>query len=320
MATTERALALLSALQSGREVSGPELAARLGVTERTIRRDVDHLRGLGYAVEARRGAAGGYQLGTGGSAVPPLMLDREESVALAVCVRAAAGDSVRGVAEAAGRALGKLRQTLPPAARAEADALASTTLRLASHGAEVDHEVLVTVSTACRTPERLHLRYTSGGGEVTERRVEPYRVVNVDRRWYLVAHDLDRVAWRTFRLDRMTDVRRTGHGVSFRDPPDPARYVRESITNAPYLHRATVVVEGPIEEVATRIPASVAMLEELGPTSTRVRAGADDMEYLVVHLGTIGFDFVVEEPELLRDAMREVGERLLRAAGVSPGA
>jgi predicted DNA-binding transcriptional regulator YafY len=320
MATTERLLALLSALQSGRELTGPDLAARLGVTERTIRRDVDHLRGLGYAVEARRGAAGGYLLGSGGTAVPPLMLDREESVALAVCVRAAAGDSVRGVADAAGRALGKLRQTLPPPARAEADALATATLRLSSHGAAVDHDVLVTVSTACRTPERLQMRYTSAAGDVTERRIEPYRVVNVDRRWYLVAHDLDRRAWRTFRLDRMSEVLRTGHGVVFSNPPDPAQYVRESITMAPYRHRATVVVDGPIEVVAERIPASVGMLEELGPSRTRVRAGADDLEYLVIHLGAIGFDITVEEPAALRDAMRDVGERLLRAARVSePG-
>lgn len=317
MATTERLLALLSALQSGRELTGPDLATRLGVTERTIRRDVDHLRGLGYAVEARRGAAGGYQLGSGGKAVPPLMLDREESVALAVCVRAAAGDSVVGVAEAAARALGKLRQTLPPQARAEAEALAASTLRLSSHGATVDHDVLVTLSTACRTPERVHLRYTSGGGEVTERRIEPYRVVNVDRRWYLVAHDLDRRDWRTFRLDRMTDVRRTGHGVVFRNPPDPAEYVRESITLAPYRYRATVVLDGPIEVVAKRIPPSVGMLEELGPERTRVRAGADDLEYLVVNLGAIGFDVTVEEPAELRDAMREIGERLMRAATVS---
>jgi predicted DNA-binding transcriptional regulator YafY len=177
--------------------------------------------------------------------------------------------------------------------------------------------VLVTVSTACRTPERLQLRYTAGDGAITERRVEPYRVVNVDRRWYLVAHDLDRRDWRTFRLDRMSEVRRTGHGVVFHDPPDPAQYVRESITTAPYRYRAMVVVAGPIEVVAERIPASVGMLEELAPERTRVRAGADDLEYLVVHLGAIGFEVTVEEPAALRDAMRDIGERLLRAAGVS---
>ena len=317
MATTERLLALLSALQSGRDLTGPDLAALLGVTERTVRRDVDHLRGLGYAVEARRGAAGGYSLGSGGSAVPPLILDRDETVALAVCVRAAAGDSITGVAEAAGRALGKLRQTLPPAARAEADAVAATVVRVPSHGDTVDRDVLLAVSAACRVPERLAVRYRDGAGNETDRRIEPYRVVNVERRWYLVAHDLDRMAWRTFRLDRFLEVRRTGHGVVFHDPPEPAQYVRESITTAPYRYRAVIDVAAPIAEVAERVPVSVAMLEELDTGATRVTAGADDLEYLIVHLGTVGADFTVVEPPELRDAFAEVGARLLRAAGGS---
>ncbi len=314
MATTERLLVLLSALQTGQELTAVELSARLGVTERTVRRDVAALRGLGYALEARRGAVGGYRLGSGGSAVPPLILDREETLALAVCVRAAAGDSVTGVAEAAGRALVKLRQSLPPAARAEADALAATTLRLPSHGDTVDHDVLLTVSAACRVPERLHLSYVSGSGVTSERRIEPYRVVNVERRWYLVAHDLDRKAWRTFRLDRMSAVRRTGHGVVFRDPPEPATYVREAITTAPYHYRAVVVVDAPITAVAEQVSARVGMLEELADGTTRVTTGADDLEYLIVHLGTIGYDFVVEQPAELRTALREVAERLLRAS------
>ncbi len=317
MATTERLLALLSALQTGRELTGPDLAARLGVTERTIRRDVDHLRTLGYAVEARRGAAGGYTLGSGGSAVPPLILDREETVALAVCVRAAASDSVTGVAEAAGRALAKLRQTLPPPARAEADALAATIVRVPSHGETVDHEVLLTVSAACRTPDRLAVRYRDGGGNETDRRIEPYRVVNLERRWYLVAHDLDRQAWRTFRLDRFLSVRRTGHGVVFRDPPEPAQYVREAITTAPYRYRAVVVVDAPIEHIARILGPKTAMLEELDERTTRVTAGADDLEYLIVHLGTLGADLHDVEPPELREAFAEVGARLLRAAGVS---
>lgn len=317
MATTERLLALLSALQSRGDLTGPELAHRLGVTERTVRRDVDHLRSLGYAVEARRGAAGGYSLGSGGSAVPPLILDRDETVALAVCVRAAAGDSITGVAEAAARALGKLRQTLPPTARAEADAVAGSVVRVPSHGDTVDHEVLLAVSAACRTPERLAVRYRDGAGKETERRIEPYRVVNVERRWYLVAHDLDRRAWRTFRLDRFLDVRPTGHGVVFHDPPEPASYVREAITTAPYRYRAVVDVAAPIAHVAERLPVSVAMLEEIDEHTTRVTAGADDLEYLVVHLGTVGADITVVEPAELRQAFAEVGERLLRAAAIS---
>ena len=127
------------------------------------------------------------------------------------------------------------------------------------------------MSAACRVPERLHVRYVDGSGAVTDRRIEPYRVVNVERRWYLVAHDLDRRAWRTFRLDRMSDVRRTGHGVVFHDPPEPAQYVRESITTAPYRYRAVIVVQAPIEAVAERVPASVGVLEEIAEGVTRSR-------------------------------------------------
>lgn len=320
MATTERLLALLSALQTGRDLTGPELAARLGVTERTIRRDVDHLRGLGYAVEARRGATGGYQLGSGGSAVPPLILDREETVALAVCVRAAAGDSVTGVAEAAGRALTKLRQTLPPSARAEADALAATTLRLPSHGDTVDHEVLLTVSAACRVPERLHLRYVDGAGAVTERRIEPYRVVSVERRWYLVAHDLDRRDWRTFRLDRFISVRRTGHGVRLVDPPDAVEYVRRSISTAPYRHEVRVRVHCPIGELSTYIGPRFGMLEEIDADTTLLTAGVDDFHYFGVRLGMLPFDFDDVQPEGLREYIAEAAARMARACAATAAA
>lgn len=319
MATTERLLALLSALQRGGELAGPDLAERLGVTERTVRRDVEHLRRLGYAVEARRGADGGYSLGSGGSAVPPLVLDREETLALAVCVRAAAGDSIEGVGEAAGRALAKLRQSLPPAARAEADAVAAGVVRLPSHGNVVDRQVLLDVLAACRLPERLAVRYRDGAGRQTERRIEPFRVVNVERRWYLVARDVDRRAWRTFRLDRLLEVRRTGHGVVFVDPPEPEQYVRESITTAPYPLRAVIAVHAPIEQVATRVPASVGVLEAIDDHTTRLTAGADTWEYLIVELGTLGADFTVEQPEQLRVALAEVAERLTRAADASGG-
>lgn len=317
VASTARLLALLSALQSGGPATGPELAERLGVTVRTVRRDIDRLRELGYAIDARRGAAGSYFLGGGGSAVPPLILDREETVALAVCVRAAAGDSVTGVAEAAGRALGKLRQSLPPAARAQVDALATTTVRLPSAGGEVDHAVLLAVAAACRTPERIEVRYRAASGAVTDRRLEPFRVVNVDRRWYLVAHDLDRRAWRTFRLDRMLAVNATGHGVRLVDPPDPVAYVRASISTAPYPFQVTARIAAPADDVARRVSPSTGVIEPVDDTSCRLTAGADDLDYLAVLLGSLGFDFSVEGegpvPDGLRARVAELGERLCRA-------
>lgn len=315
MSSTARLLDLLSILQRGGEHTGPVLAERLGVTERTVRRDVDRLRGLGYAVDARRGGQGAYVLGPGGSALPPLLLDQDEAVAIAVCVRTAAGDSVRGVGEAAERALSKLRQSLPAAARTQVEALSAATLRLPSTTAnEVDEQILLTVSSACRNPERLAIRYRSAGGVETDRRVEPFRVVSVERRWYLVAHDLDRLAWRTFRLDRIAAVRRTGHGVRFVDPPDPVSYVRRSITVAPYRYRAVVRVEAPAEVVARSVPPSVGVVEPLDESTCRLELGADDLDYLAVELGSLGHDFAIVEPAELRDHLAVVAARLRRAA------
>ena len=317
VASTARLLELLSILQSGAAVSGPVLAERLGVTERTIRRDVDRLRELGYAIDARRGADGCYSLGFGGSAVPPLILDRDETVALAVCVRAAAGDSIAGVADAAERALAKLQQTLPPRARAEADALAAATLRMPSQRTDdqVDPQVLVAVSSACREQERLAAEYRDGAGAVTERRIEPFRVVSVDRRWYLVAHDLDRRDWRTFRLDRFISVRRTGHGVRLVDPPDAVEYVRRSISTAPYRHEVRVRVDAPIGELSAYIGPRFGMLEELDADTTLLTAGVDDFHYFGVRLGMLPFEFAVESPDELRDYVAEAAARMLRSTG-----
>lgn len=312
---TARLLDLLSILQRGGEHPGPALAERLGVTERTVRRDVDRLRELGYAVEARRGSEGAYRLGAGGTALPPLLLDEEEAIALAVCVRTAAGDSVRGVGEAAERALAKLRQSLPTRARTQAEALSAATVRLPSTtGAEVDETVLLEVSAACRTPERLELGYRSAAGVETERRVDPYRVVNVDRRWYLMAYDVDRRDWRTFRLDRIRAVRRTGHGVRLVDPPDPVTYVRASISTAPYPFRARVVVHAPAREVARHIGPSVGTIEEIDDERSRLEFGADDLDYLAVELGRLGHEFDVEEPDELRPHLAAMAARLGRAA------
>jgi len=318
MASTARLLELLSLLQSGANHSGPMIAERLGVTERTIRRDVDRLRELGYAVDSRRGSAGSYSLGVGGASVPPLILDRDETLALAVCVRAAAGESVTGVAEAAERALAKLHQSLPPRSRAEADALASATVRLPSSGDEVDHAVLVLVTAACREGERLQLEYRDGAGNVTDRRVEPFRVVNVERRWYLVAHDLERQAWRTFRLDRFVSVRRTGHGIRLVDPPDAGAFVRASITTAPYRYHAVIRIASAIDAVAPHVPPRFAMLEEIDSGTTMLTAGADDLEYLVIRLGVLPFPFTVVSPPELAQLMEEVGARMVSASRTQP--
>jgi len=320
MASTARLLELLSLLQSGAAMPGPVLAQRLEVTERTIRRDIERLRELGYAIDARRGADGCYSLGFGGSAMPPLILDREETVALAVCVRTAAGDSIAGVADAAERALGKLHQTLPPRARAEADALAMATLRMPNLRTDelVDPDVLLAVSAACREQERLAAEYRDGAGNLTERRIEPFRVVNVDRRWYLVAHDLDRRDWRTFRLDRFLSVRRTGHGVRLVNPPDAVEYVRQSIATRPYRHEVKVRVFAPVAQVAAQVGPRFAMLEEIDAATTLLTAGVDDFDYFAVRIGMLPFEFDVISPDILRDVVAAAATRMTRAASLVP--
>ena len=194
---TGRLLALLSLLQARPHWPGPELADRLDVTIRTVRRDVERLRRLGYPVLADIGTTGGYRLGAGGRAMPPLMLDRDEALAVAVCLRSTATESIAGGGEAAIRALAKLEQLLPSTLRRQVGAISTMTARLGGGSTPVDPEVLVTLTRACRDGERLRARYRDQRGRETDRRLDPHRLVTTARRWYLVARDVDRDAWRT---------------------------------------------------------------------------------------------------------------------------
>jgi predicted DNA-binding transcriptional regulator YafY len=319
--TTARLLSVLSVLQVGRAVSGPELAVRLGVDVRTIRRDIDRLRQLGYAVESDVGVAGGYRLGRGGAALPPLMLDEEETVALAVCVRAAAGDSVAGIADAAGRALSKLEQSLTGPLRTRIEALATSTVRLAATGEEVDGSILLTVTSACRECQQLAVTYVSGSGNESERRLEPHRVVNAGRRWYLVARDRasspERSGWRTFRLDRVRAATVTGHPADVADAPDAATFVSEAITTAPYRYRARVRLDAPLAAIARRIPPTVGVLEAVDHDTTVLTTGADDLDWLALHLGALDVGFEVLEPLELRVRIAAIADRLAISSGVA---
>jgi predicted DNA-binding transcriptional regulator YafY len=195
--TATRLLRLLSLLQRRREWTGQELAARLEVSGRTVRHDIQRLRGLGYPVDATRGAAGGYRLGVG-AALPPLLLDDDEAVAVAVGLRTAAGGTVTGIAETSIRALTKLEQMLPSRLRRRVEALQSATVPI--HGPEptVDPDTLTTLAVAIGDQQLLRFDYRSHDGTTARRSVEPYRLVDAGRRWYLVAWDIDRKAWRTF--------------------------------------------------------------------------------------------------------------------------
>lgn len=318
--TTERLLAVLAALQSRPAWSGPDLATHLGVTVRTIRRDVDRLRRLGYAIDSEQGAAGGYRLGLGGAALPPLILDADEAVAVAISLRAA-GDSVAGVAQAGSRVLAALEQMVPPRVRPQVAAIEAATVRLPDGGTAVDPAVLVAASRACRERDVVRMSYTDGRGRATERTVEPFRAVHTGRRWYLVARD-QRAArrdgddgWRTFRLDRVATLEATGHRFERVDPPDPVELVQRAIAVAPYAHQARVELHAPIEHVSTLIPSTTGVLEEIDATTTMLTTGGDDLDLIVLHLARLDLAFRVIEPPALRVRLRVIADRLLAAAG-----
>src|SRR6266536_2500149 len=216
--TSSRLLELLSLLQGRRDWPGDELASRLEVSGRTVRRDIERLRRLGYPVESLTGPAGGYRL-RAGSAMPPLLLDDDEAIAIAVGLRTAAGASVTGIEESAIRALVKLEQVLPAHLRRRVAALGSATVVPPPGGPTVDPQQLTTIAAACRDCECLRFDYASRDGTATRREVEPHALVNRGRRWYLVAWDRQRGVWRTFRVDRLERAEPTGPRFTARSLP-----------------------------------------------------------------------------------------------------
>ncbi|WP_435222218.1 helix-turn-helix transcriptional regulator [Streptomyces sp. Tue6028] len=314
--TSARLLRLLSLLQAHREWSGADLAERLGVTPRTVRRDVDRLRELGYPVNASPGTGGGYQLGAGAE-LPPLLLDDDEAVAVAVGLRTAAGQGIEGIGETSVRALAKLEQVLPHRLRRRIGALNAFTVPMlrGPRPSAVDPAVLTELANACRDGERLRFEYRDHGGSSTRRTVEPHRLVCTERRWYLVAWDVDRDDWRTFRVDRVTP--RPPHGPRFapRTPPaeDLAAYVSKGVSTGAYATHAVVRLLVPLEEAAERISPSAGTLEAAGPDSCLLRTGAASLDVMVVHVTMTGFEFEVLEPAGLTDALSAARDRLSRA-------
>lgn len=312
--TSARLLRLLAVLQSRREWGGAELAERLSVTPRTVRRDVERLRALGYPVHATPGAGGGYQLGAG-TALPPLLLDDDEAVAVAVGLRTAAGGTVAGFEETSLRALTKLEQVLPPRLRRRVGAVGTSLVALTGPAPTVDASTLAAIAGACRDAERVRFGYRDRDGTESRRWVEPHRLVHTGRRWYLVARDVDRDAWRSFRVDRIADPLPTGQRFTPQNPPDAATYVSESVSTAPYRHRARVRVHAPAAEVARRIPPTVGQLTAVDDDTCLLTTGADSLDALALHLALLGADFEVLEPEALADRVRAMADRLTRAAG-----
>ena len=314
--TAARLLALLSLLQSRPDWTGAELARRLDVSPRTIRHDIDRLRELDYPVDATRGAAGGYRLGAGGK-LPPLLLDDEEAVAVAVGLRTAAGGSVAGIEETSLRALAKLERVLPSRLRHRVNALQTYTVAVPRDrpGPAADPTVLTVLVAACRDRERLRLDYRDHSGVPTCRVVEPHRLVSWGRRWYLVAWDVERDDWRTFRVDRVEPRTPTGPRFAPREPPDGdvTAYVARRVSAAAWRYRARVTVHAPAAVVVARINPAVGTVEAVDDATCVLDTGADTVESLAVHLGLLGVDFTVLDPPELVAVIRELSARYGRA-------
>jgi predicted DNA-binding transcriptional regulator YafY len=313
--TSSRLLELLSLLQARREWQGAELAQRLEVSGRTLRRDIERLRQLGYPVESLTGPAGGYKL-RAGTAMPPLLLDDDEAVAIAVGLRTAARASVAGIEETALQALVKLEQVLPAHLRRRVRALGAATITPPADGPTVDPQHLTVIAAACRDSERLRFAYQSRDGTDSRREVEPHSIVNLGRRWYLVAWDRGREDWRTFRVDRLDRPASTGVGFDPRKLPtkDAAAYVERSITTAPSRFEARVTLRVPADEVASKVPSYWGTIEPIDEHTCEYRTGDERLDWLAVRIAMLGVDFEVREPPELVAELRTLSHRLERAA------
>jgi predicted DNA-binding transcriptional regulator YafY len=312
--TASRLLELLSLLQARRDWSGGALADRLGVSGRTIRRDVDRLRQLGYPVQSLTGPAGGYRL-SAGTAMPPLLLDDDEAIAIAVGLSTAARASVAGIEETAVRALVKLEQVLPSHLRRRVRALGSTTFTLPVAGPTVDPQHLTVIAAACRDAECLRFGYRSRDGTETRRDVEPHSLVNRGRRWYLVAWDRRREDWRTFRIDRLTKPASTGLRFSPHELPakDAAAFIERSMAAAPSRFDATVTLHAAADEITRRIPAHWGTIRPIDAHTCEYKTGDDDLKWLALRIAMLGVDFEVHEPPELVEHVRALAVRFERA-------
>jgi predicted DNA-binding transcriptional regulator YafY len=315
MNTSARMLRLLSLLQTHRYWPGSDLADRLEVSPRTLRRDIDRLRELGYDVDAVRGVAGGYQL-RAGAALPPLLLEDEEAVAIAVGLRTAAAGAVAGMEESALQALTKVIGLMPPRLRRQMDAIRSQTENLPWRGGpELDASLLTTLAQACRDDEPLRFTYTARGSEPTERWVEPHRLVTLGRRWYLVAYDRDRQDWRSFRVDRIDEPRTTGQRFRPRELPatDALTFVQSGIRRMPQRYAVRVRLDATVTEVAEHVGRWGTVSGADG--DCLLEMNVDALEWPVMVLTQLDRDFTVEGPAELVDVLDRASRRFAAVRG-----
>jgi predicted DNA-binding transcriptional regulator YafY len=311
MDTPTRLLRLLGLLSARSAWTGTELSERLEVTDRTLRRDITRLRELGYPIEATTGPYGGYELGSGGR-LPPLVLDDDEAVAVALALRAVASGGATGAEPSALSALTKLEQVLPVGLRERVGALATFTVGLRRGNLPpVDIDTLVNVAVACRRFECLRFDYRDASDATSVRVVHPYRMVHTDRQWYLVAFDTTRDDWRTFRVDRMSTIGTTGQRFApVEDAPDAVALVAHGIAVAAYATRATVRLAVPLDQARRFLSPSVAELEADGDATTIARIGGD-ADWIARYLAGLECPFEVIETEEVRNELHAIGRRLL---------
>jgi predicted DNA-binding transcriptional regulator YafY len=313
--TSARLLRLLALLQAQRFWSGSALARELEITERTLRRDIDRLRSLGYPVHSTAGVAGGYELGAG-RALPPLSLEDDEALAVAIGLSTAAGGGVAGVEEAALRALTKLEQVLPERIRRRINAIHSHVVAFDRSATKIDAGLLATIAGACRERKVIHFDYEGGERATEPRRVEPYGLVHTGHRWYLVGWDLERADWRTFRIDRVRRPLTPRSNFTPRQPPDAdlAAYVSRAVSTAAYQVQARVIFYAPLEAVREHISPSAGFLESIDSQRCRLTTGANSLDSLAFWISIVGVDFEVEDPPALRERIAALAARLTRSA------
>lgn len=321
--TPARLLRLLVLFSSRQSWSAQALVERLEVTPRTLRRDVTRLRHLGYPIESTTGRYGGYALGAGGR-LPPLLLDDDEAVAVSVALRdlSRAADPVLG--EAAVAAMAKLAQVLPSALRERVETLGKVSVRLGRRAGRArtttDVGVLMALARACRRQDRLRFEYRAGDQRTSRRHVEPYQLVSVQSRWYLVAFDLDRDDWRTFRVDRVEAPAPTGFANAARPVPDAAALVAEGVAVRVYSTQVHVRLWAPPEAAASEIPPTVGIIDpnSSDDLTTIVQIGGD-ADWIARFLASLPFRFEVLDSDEVRQELRVLADQLLVAAGQCPG-
>ncbi|MEU2513386.1 helix-turn-helix transcriptional regulator [Streptomyces syringium] len=310
-----RMLRLLSLLQTRREWSGTELAERLGVTTRTIRRDIDRLRDLGYPVDGTTGHTGGYRLASG-TAMPPLILDDDEATAVAVALRTAAGN-LTGMEETALRALAKLEQVLPRRLRAQVTALqqATATIEWARRVPRVDPTLLTALAAACRDHETVTFDYLTSSGAQASRRVEPHHLVASGGLWYLLAHDTDKDDWRVYRIDRIAHPAPTRRHFAPRSVPngDPAAYVAEKIATAPARHRAIATVHAPADTIRRRTWALAGRIQPIDANTCTVDCSSNSLPGIAQTLAALDTDYTLDADQEVTAYLRKTTERTTRA-------